>query len=132
MQIIIFSLIILAVLIYLILKIKKSFTKKDVISFFAIIAIILAAITYYNKVQEDKIPNLFKANYMQEKNIQIQKLTLTQVNIEDLSSTRAVYDFLYIINKNGKDFVCEAKNVEVQKIEDEYVFKKYTEKCRLK
>lgn len=132
MQIILFSLLILAVLIFIIFKIKKSFTKKDVISFFVIIAIIIAAIVYFNKVQDERIPNLFKTNYMQEHNIEIEKLSLTQVNFEDLSTTKSVYDFLYIIKKDGNEYVCEAKNVEVLKIEDEYIFKKYKENCRLK
>ncbi|APW65092.1 hypothetical protein LPB137_04175 [Poseidonibacter parvus] len=132
MQIILFSLIILAVLIYIIYKIKRSFTKKDFIIFFVIITAIIIAITYYNNSQEQKLPNAFKANYLQEKNIEISKLSYTQVNFEVLRSTKFVYDFLYIIKKNDKEYVCEAKNVEVQKIEDEYIFKKYNENCRLK
>ncbi len=132
MQIILFSLVILALLIYIILKVKKSFTKKDFISFFAIVAIIIASIIYYNNTQEQKLPNAFKANYLNEKNIEITKLSFTQVNFEVLSSTRSVYDFLYIIKKNDKEFVCEAKDVEVLKIEDEYVFKQYKENCRIK
>jgi len=132
MQIILFSLIILAVLIYIIYKVKRSFTKKDFIIFFVIITAIIIAITYYNNSQEQKLPNAFKANYLQEKNIEISKLSYTQVNFEVLRSTKFVYDFLYIIKKNDKEYVCEAKNVEVQKIEDEYIFKKYNENCRLK
>lgn len=132
MQIILFSLIILALLIYIIIKVKKTFTKKDFISFSAIIALIIAAIIYYNNAQEQKLPNAFKAHYLNEKNTEISKLSFTQVNFEVLSSTRSVYDFLYIIKKDNKEFVCEAKDVEVLKIEDEYVFKKYKEDCRLK
>lgn len=132
MQIILFSLIILAVLIYIIYKVKRSFTKKDFIIFFVIITAIIIAITYYNNSQEQKLPNAFKANYLEEKNIEISKLSYTQVNFEVLRSTKFVYDFLYIIKKNDKEYVCEAKNVEVQKIEDEYIFKKYNENCRLK
>lgn len=132
MQIILFSLIILALLIYIIIKVKKTFTKKDFISFSAIIALIIAAIIYYNNAQEQKLPNAFKAHYLNEKNTEISKLSFTQVNFEVLSSTKSVYDFLYIIKKDNKEFVCEAKDVEVLKIEDEYVFKKYKEDCRLK
>lgn len=132
MQIILFSLIILALLIYIIIKVKKTFTKKDFISFSAIIALVIAAIIYYNNAQEQKLPNAFKAHYLNEKNTEISKLSFTQVNFEVLSSTKSVYDFLYIIKKDNKEFVCEAKDVEVLKIEDEYVFKKYKEDCRLK
>lgn len=132
MQIILFSLIILALLIYIIIKVKKTFTKKDFISFSTIIALIIVAIIYYNNAQEQKLPNAFKAHYLNEKNTEISKLSFTQVNFEVLSSTKSVYDFLYIIKKDNKEFVCEAKDVEVLKIEDEYVFKKYKEDCRLK
>ena len=132
MQLALFSLLILAVLTYIVLKIKKTFTKKDFIIFFGVIIIIISSIVYYNKEQENKLPNAFKANYLQEKNIEIEKLSFTQVNFEVLRSSKFVYDFIYIINKDNKEYVCEAKNVEVQKIEDEYIFKKYSEKCRLK
>jgi len=132
MQILIFSLIILAILAYVIFKIKKSFTKKDIIYFFVILGLIIAAIVYFNKMQEEKLPNVFKANYLQENNIEILKLSSTQVNFEVLSSTKSIYNFIYIINRDNKEFVCEAKNVEVLLIEDEYVIKKYKEECRLK
>ncbi|WP_122893304.1 hypothetical protein [Arcobacter peruensis] len=132
MQLILFSLVLLAVLIFIIYKIKKSFTKKDFIIFSVIIIGAIVAISYYNNSQEHKLPNAFKADYLQEKNIEISKLSYTQVNFEVLRSTKFVYDFLYIIKKNDKEYVCEAKNVEVQKIEDEYIFKKYNENCRLK
>mgnify|MGYP001055602598 CR=1 FL=1 len=132
MQILIFSLIIIAILIYVIFKIKKSFTQKDIIYFFITLTLIIVSIVYYNKAKEEKLPNVFKANYLQEHNTEILKLSSTQVNFEVLSSTKSIYDFIYIINRDGKDLVCEAKNVEVLLIEDEYVFKKYKEECKLK
>jgi hypothetical protein len=83
-------------------------------------------------VQEEKLPNVFKENYLKEHNTEILKLSSTQVNFEVLSSTKAIYDFIYIINRDNKEYVCEAKNVEVLFIEDEYVIKKYKEDCKLK
>ena len=132
MQILIFSLVILAILTYLIYKIKKSIKQKDIIIFFVAVGLIIAAIVYNSKVQEEKLPNVFKENYLQEKNIEILKLSSTQVNFEVLSSTRSIYDFIYIIKKDNQEYVCEAKNVEVLLIEDEYVIKKYKEECKLK
>jgi hypothetical protein len=132
MQILIFSLIILAIVAYVIFKIKKTFTKRDIISFFVVTGLIIAAIVYNGKVQEEKLPNVFKENYLQEHNTEILKLSSTQVNFEVLSSTKSIYDFIYIIKRDNKDFVCEAKNVEVLLIEDEYVIKKYKEDCKLK
>ncbi|MBU3015362.1 hypothetical protein KO488_11380 [Poseidonibacter lekithochrous] len=132
MQILIFSLVILAILTYLIYKIKKSITQKDIIIFFVAVGLIIAFIVYNSKVQEEKLPNVFKENYLQEKNIEILKLSSTQVNFEVLSSTRSIYDFIYIIKKGNQEYVCEAKNVEVLLIEDEYVIKEYKEECKLK
>ena len=132
MQILIFSLVIIAIILYVIFKIKKSFTQKDIIYFFVVLGLIVLAIVYYNKVQEEKLPNVFKENYLKEHNTEILKLSSTQVNFEVLSSTKAIYDFIYIINRDNKEYVCEAKNVEVLFIEDEYVIKKYKEDCKLK
>lgn len=132
MQILIFSLLIIAIIIYVIYKIKKTFTQNEIIGFFTLIAILIAGMIYYNNIEENKLPDSFKANYLKEKEVKILKLSYTQTNIEVLSNSKEIYDFVYIIQKDDKEYVCEAKNVEAQKIEDEYVFKKYKEECRLK
>lgn len=132
MQILIFSLLIIALIVYVIYKVKKTFSKKEIIGFFSLIVIVIAGIIYTNYLDENKLPDTFKTNYLKEKNIEILKLSYNQKNFEVLSSSKAVYDFTYIIKKDEKEYVCEAKNVEIILIEDEYVFKKYNEKCRLK
>ncbi len=132
MQVLVASLIILALLTFIVYKIKKSITKKDIIIFFVILGLLIVGLTYNNKIKEEKLPNVFKENYLQEKNIEILKLSSTQVNFEVLSSTRSIYDFIYIIKKDNKEYLCEAKNVEVLLIEDEYVIKDYKEECKLK
>jgi len=132
MQILIFSLLIIALVIYVIYKIKKTFTKNEVIIFFVIVSAIIAGMLYFNDLEENKLPDSFKAYYLKEKQIEIKKLSLNQTNFEVLSNSKETYDFIYIIEKDGKEYVCEAKDVEAQRIEDEYVFKKYKEECRLK
>ncbi len=132
MQVLVASLVILGLLTFIVYKIKKSITKKDIIIFFVVLVLAIAGIVYNNKVQEEKLPNVFKENYLKEKNIEILKLSSTQVNFEVLSSTRSIYDFIYIIKKANQEYLCEAKNVEVLLVEDEYVIKEYKEECKLK
>lgn len=132
MQILIFSLLIIALIVYVIYKVKKTFTKKEITGFFTIIAIIVAGIIYANYKNGHKLPDTFKANYLEQNNIEIVKLSVKQTSFEVLSNSKEIYDFIYIINKDGKEYVCEAKDVEAQLIEDEYVFKEYKEECRKK
>ena len=132
MQILIFSIFILLIVIYVIYKIKKSFTKKEFFTFIGVTIIAIATFIFYNKSQESKLPNAFKEKYFNEKNIEILKLSINQTNIEVLNSDSGTYDFIYIIQKDDKEYVCEAKDVEVQKVEDIYVFKNFKEECRLK
>ena len=132
MQVLVASLVILGLLTFIVYKIKKSITKKDIIIFFVILGLLIVGLTYNNKIKEEKLPNVFKENYLKEKNIEILKLSSTQVNFEVLSSTKSIYDFIYIIKKDNQEYLCEAKNVEVLLIEDEYVIKDYKEECKLK
>ncbi|KAB7885672.1 hypothetical protein [Poseidonibacter ostreae] len=132
MQVLVASLVILALITFIVYKIKKSITKKDIIIFLAVVALIIVGLIYNGKIQEEKLPNVFKENYLKQKNIEILKLSSTQVNFEVLSSTRSIYDFIYIIKKANQEYLCEAKNVEVLLVEDEYVIKEYQEECKLK
>ncbi len=132
MQIIIFSLILILVLIYIIYKIKSSFSKKELLGFLIIVMIVIASSIYINNKENNKLPQAFKDKYLNDKNIEIKKLSMSQTNIQVLTNAKLVFDLVYIINKNGKDYVCEAKNVEVLTIEDEYIFKAFKEDCKIK
>lgn len=132
MQILIFSLLIIAVVVYIIYKVKKTFTQKEIIGFLSLIAALIIGMVYFNNIEENRLSDSFKADYLKEKDVEILKLSYNQTNIEVLSSNKQVFDFIYIIKKDEKEYVCEAKDVEAQLIEDEYVFKKYKEECRLK
>ncbi|MGM0518160.1 MAG: hypothetical protein ACQERD_00795 [Campylobacterota bacterium] len=132
MQIIIFSLIIIAIIVYITYRVKKSFTKKEIGTFVSIIVVIIAGLLYYNNFQKEKLPKAFKVYYKEQKGYEIEKLSIKQTNVQVLSSSDEIYDFIYIIKKDGKEYFCEAKNVESVLIEDEYYFKNFNEECKVK
>lgn len=132
MQILIFSLLILLLVVYLVFRVKKRFTKKD---FNLIIGIIIASIVgiyFYIDYVDNKIPNTFKAKYLQEKNIKIDKLEFYKTSVEVVTSNKNTYSFSYIINKDGKDYVCEVKDLEIQTIQNEIIIGEIKEKCQEK
>ncbi|MFA9374599.1 hypothetical protein [Poseidonibacter sp.] len=132
MQILIFSLIILLILVYVIYKIKTSFTKKELSTFLIVIVVIIVSSIYYNHLDNNRLPDSFKAKYLKDKNIEIEKLSMKQTNVEVLSNSKSIFKMIYIINKDGKDYVCEANDVEVLEIEDEFIFKDFKEECKIK
>lgn len=132
MQIIIFSLIIIAMIAFVFYKVKKSFTKKEIISFISLIVVIVAGLIYYNYFQNEKLPKAFKSYYKEQKGYEIEKLSIKQTNVQVLSSSDEIYNFVYIINKNGKEYFCEAKDVESVLVEDEYYFRNFKENCKVK
>ncbi len=132
MRIIIFTILAIALISFLIYKIKKSFSKKELLTFALVIIAIILASSYLTNKHANKLPNSFKEEYFKRYNTKIQKLSYAQTNVQVLSSTKEIYDFVYIISRNNQNYVCEASNVQAQLIEDEYVFKAFKEKCREK
>lgn len=132
MQILIVSVLILLIVIFIIYKIRKSYSNKELKIFTFIIVLLCLALIYYNHLEENKMPNAFKENYLEEKKLDIIKLSYNYSALEVLSSNTSRYNFLYIVKKDDKEYVCEAKDVEVQQIEDEYIFKEFKEECRIK
>ena len=43
------------------------------------------------------------------------------------SKTKFVYEFTYLVTKDNKEFLCTANNVEINKIEDNYIFKNFSD-----
>lgn len=132
MKIIIITLLILGLVFYLGYKIKNKYSKKELYSFLLIVLALIIGAILYNNYDNERMPNAFKAEYLKEKKIEIQKISYSYSAAEVLNSSSKFYNFLYIISKENKEYVCEAKDVEVQRIEDEYLFKKYKEECRIK
>ncbi len=132
MQIIIFSLLIIALILYLIYKIKKSFTKKELTTYALVVVAIIVAIVFSSIEQKNQLPNAFKEYYKAHKNLEVLKLSYSKTNVEVLSSSKNVYKFNYIIKKDSYEYFCEAKNIEVIQVEDEYIFKNFKEECKVK
>ena len=136
MQILAIAVIFLAILAFLIFKIRDRFKIKELVILLAIIFSFSLVTYFYLENKENKIPNLFKAKYEEEFKIKIKKFSSTRVNNIYLSSDKIfVYDFNYIIEKNGIEEFCSLKNQKIIKIEDEYVFenfKELKEECKKK
>ena len=132
MQILIFSLIIIAIIAYIIYKINTSFSRKELITIGILFLLIIVSTIYYTQKNSVSLPNSFKQMYLKTKKIEIIKLSINQANFEVLSSNKSVNDFVYIIKKDNQEYVCEAKGIKTQKIEDEYIFSNFKEECRLK
>ena len=84
------------------------------------------AYTLYENKQEEFFPSLFKQKYEKEKDIPIKELTYELLNNKVVSSkTKFIYKFTYIISKDDKEFLCTVSDVEINKIEDSYIFKNF-------
>ena len=132
MQILIFSLIIIAIIVYVIYKIQTSFSKKELLSVSIILLLIIVGTIYYKQKNNISLPESFKQMYLKTTKIEIIKLSINQTDFEVLSSNKSVNTFVYTIKKDNQEYVCEAKNIKSQKIEDEYIFTDFKEECRLK
>lgn len=129
MKIIIVALLLIIVISYLVYKIRTNFTKKELISFFLISLAVIILTTYLGKEQKNKMPNAFKKFYLNQTNIEIKKISASQTNVTVLKSDTNIYKFNYIILKNNQEYFCEANNIEVIEIENEYIFKNFKETC---
>ncbi len=125
---IILVIILIGIIIY---KLDNKFEKREIIILSSIIIIVILVFTMYQKNQENFFPNAFKEKYKQENNIEILKLSSELLNNKVVSSKdHYIYKFTYIIKKNGKEYLCVANNVNINKIQDEYIFDKWTEECK--
>ncbi|WP_368031337.1 hypothetical protein [Arcobacter sp. s6] len=124
---IIFGIAIFIIIVTLILyKVNNQFEKKEFIILLVIILITSIAYISYENKQEEFFPNMFKEKYEKEKNITINELTSELQNNKVVSSkTKFIYKFTYIISKENKEFLCTVSNVEINKIEDSYIFKNF-------
>ncbi len=133
MQFILVILIAIVLVAFLIYKMNNKFETKEIaiLVLVIIVSIVVANITIKN--QEEKVPNLFITKYESQKNSKIEKFNFERLNNKTVSSnTEFIYDFDYIVKKDGKEFICSAKGVKIKKIQDEYVFENFNtlnEKC---
>jgi CTP:phosphocholine cytidylyltransferase-like protein len=130
MQILISVILIILLVGFVIYKIDGRFGKKEFLILTSIIIVIGLVFTMYQKNQENSLPNRFKTEYKKQNGIEILKLSSELLNNKYVSSKKHfVYKFTYIINKDEKEYLCVADNVRINKLEDEYIFEKWTEDC---
>ncbi|TLP40729.1 hypothetical protein [Arcobacter arenosus] len=133
MQFVLVILIAIVLVAFLIYKMNNKFETKEIAILVLVIIVTIAVANFTIKNQEEKVPNLFVTKYETEKNSQIEKFTFERLNNKTVSSnTEFIYNFDYIVKKDGKEFVCSAKGVKIKKIQDEYVFENFdtlNEKC---
>ncbi|MDZ7820158.1 MAG: hypothetical protein U5K55_16855 [Aliarcobacter sp.] len=128
MQIIIAIAVLIIALTLILYKVNNQFEKREFIILLLIIIISSIGYGLYEKTQEEFFPNMFKEKYSKEKNVEIQGLTAELMNNKVVSSkTKFVYKFTYLVSKDNKEFLCTVNNVEINKIEDNYIFKNFSD-----
>lgn len=136
MQILIFALILITLVAFIIYRVNNKFETKEIVILLTLVFISIAGIFYLMEKNETRVPQIFKAKYEDTNKIDILKLSFERLNNKTLSSNvDFVYNFDYIINKNGIDYICSLKNIKIKKIEDEYIFENFQnvkEECNKK
>lgn len=126
MQIIIAISILIILITIILYKVNNKFEKKELIILLSIVVLLSLAYWVYEKNQGEFFPKLFKEKYEKEKNTKILSLQSELLNNKVISSkTKFLYKFTYIINKDNEEFLCTANSVEINKIDDNYVFKNF-------
>ncbi|MGB6327394.1 MAG: hypothetical protein WBF48_00580 [Halarcobacter sp.] len=126
MQIMIFVLILIALVAFIVFRVNNKFGTKEITILISLIIISIGGILYSLQENETKVPEIFKERYQANKNAKILKFSFERLNNKNVSSsTEFIYNFDYIISKDGNEYVCSLKNVVIKKIEDEYIFNSF-------
>jgi len=133
MQIIIGIAIFIVILTAIIYKINDRFEKREFIILLVIIFFVTIGIIWYEKSDENYLPKIFKEKYEKDKNLKIRSLSSELLNNKVLSSKdKFVYKFTYLVQKDDKEFLCTMDNVEINRVQKEFIFKDFsnlTEEC---
>ncbi|MBP9490480.1 MAG: hypothetical protein KBE77_03445 [Aliarcobacter sp.] len=128
MQIIIGIAILIIVVTLILYKVNNQFEKREFIILLLIVVISTIAMILYEKKQEQFFPNMFKEKYSKEKNLTINGLTAELLNNKLVSSKdKFIYKFTYLVKKDNKEFLCTMTNVEINKIENNFIFKNFND-----
>ena len=128
MQIIIGIAILIIVVTLILYKVNNQFEKREFIILLLIVVISTIAMILYEKKQEQFFPNMFKEKYSKEKNLTIDGLTAELLNNKLVSSkNKFIYKFTYLVKKEDKEFLCTMTNVEINKIENNFIFKNFND-----
>ena len=136
MQIIIAIAVLIIVITLILYRVNNQFEKREFIILLLIIIISSIAYGLYEKKQEEFFLNLFKEKYEKEKNIIIESLSAELLNNKVVTSKdKFIYKFTYIIKKENQEFLCTTSDIEIDKIESNFIFKNFMdlkEECRVK
>ena len=136
MQIIIAIAVLIIVITLILYRVNNQFEKREFIILLLIIIISSIAYGLYEKKQEEFFTNLFKEKYEKEKNIIIESLNAELLNNKVVTSKdKFIYKFTYIIKKENQEFLCTTSDIEIDKIESNFIFKNFMdlkEECRVK
>lgn len=128
MQIIIAITILIIAITSILYIVNDKFEKKEFIILLVIIVVSSVTFGLYEKNQNEFFPNLFKEKYEKDRNVTINGLTAELLNNKVVSSKdKFVYKFTYLVSKDNKEFLCTATNVEINKIENNYIFKNFSD-----
>ena len=128
MQIIITIAVLIIVLTLVLYKMNKRFKKKELLILLSIVVVSIASTILYEKYQEEFFPNMFKEKYEKEKNLVIESLKSELLNNKVVSSKdKFIYKFTYLIKKENKEFLCTTNEVEINRIQDNFVFKNFSD-----
>ena len=128
MQIIIAIAVLIIVLTLVLYRMNKKFEKKELLILLFIVILSIAGTVLYEKKQEEFFPNMFKEKYEKEKNLVIESLKAELLNNKVVSSKdKFIYKFTYLIKKENKEFLCTINEVEINRIEDNFVFKNFSD-----
>ncbi len=126
MQIIIAIAVFIIILTLILYKVNDRFEKRELIILLLIIIISTIAYIWYEKSQENFFPKMFKEKYEKEKNVLIEGLESELLNNKVVSSKdKFIYKFTYLVKKDNKEFLCTTNEVEINKIQNNFVFKNF-------
>ena len=128
MQIIIAIAVLIIVLTLVLYRMNKRFEKRELLILSFIVILSIAGTVLYEKKQEEFFPNMFKEKYEKEKSLVIESLKAELLNNKVVSSKdKFIYKFTYLIKKENKEFLCTINEVEINRIEDNFVFKNFSD-----
>ncbi len=128
MQIIIGIAIFIIILTVILYKVNNRFEKKEFLILLVIIIVSTIGYTMYENNQENFFPKMFKEKYEKEKNVVIEGLESELLNNKVVSSKdKFIYKFTYLVKKENKEFLCSTNKVEINRIQDNFVFKNFSD-----
>ena len=128
MQIIIGIAIFIIIATLILYKVNNRFENKEFLILLAIIVISTIGYTMYENNQKNFFPKMFKEKYEKEKNVVIEGLESELLNNKVVSSKdKFIYKFTYLVKKENKEFLCTTNEVEINRIQDNFVFKNFSD-----